>query len=108
MSTMQRMHEEHWTARDLFTPPPRRTDLSVEILDGEAILYDPVIDQTHRLSQGALNVWQQCDGNKTTQALAHGQTEIFDTDFETALDHVEQLVAVFAEAGLLNLKDERW
>ncbi len=103
---MRNMHEEHWTARDLLIPPPRRIDLSVEILDGEAILYDPVTAQTHRLSQGALNVWQQCDGNRTTKALAHRQTEIFDIDFETALDHVEQLVALFAEAGLLNLEDE--
>ena len=106
MSTIQRMHEEHWTARDLFIPPPRRMDLSVEILDGEALLYDPVTGQTHRLSQGALNVWQQCDGNRTTKALALRQTEVFDIDFETALDHVEQLVALFAGAGLLNLKDE--
>jgi PqqD family protein of HPr-rel-A system len=106
MTTVQRIHEEHWTARDLFIPPPRRKDLSVEILDGEAILYDPATGQTHRLSQSALNVWQQCDGNRTTKALAHRQTEICDIDFETALDHVEQLVALFEEAGLLDLKDE--
>ncbi len=106
MSTIQSIQKEHWTARDLFIPPPRRTDLSVELLDGEAILYDPVTGQTHRLSQGALDVWKRCDGGKTTRALAHRQTEIFDIDFETALDHVEQLVALFAEAGLLNLKEE--
>ena len=106
MITIQRMHEEHWTVRDLFIPPPRRIDLSVEILDGEALLYDPVTGQTHRLREGPLNVWQQCDGNRTTKALAHQQTEIFDIDFETALDDVEQLVALFAETGLLNLKDE--
>ena len=106
MSTMQETHEEHWTTRDLFIPPPRRIDLSVETFDGEALLSDPVTGQTHRLSQGALNVWQLCDGNRTTMALAHRQTEIFDIDFETALDHVEQLVALFAEAGLLNLEDE--
>ena len=106
MSTIQKMHEEHWTARDMFVPPPRRIDLSVEILDGEALLYDPVTGQTHRLGQGPLKVWQQCDGNRTTKALAQRQTEIFDIDFETALDHVEQLVALFAETGLLNLKDE--
>jgi len=100
------MHEEHWTAQSTFTPPPRRNDLAVEILDEEAILYDPATGQTHRLSQNALDVWQQCDGNRTTKALAQRQTEICDIDFETALDHVEQLVALFSEAGLLNLKDE--
>ena len=106
MTTVRRMHEEHWTARDLFIPPPRRKDLSVEILDEEAILYDPATGQTHRLSRSALDVWQQCDSRKTTLDLARRQTEIYDIDQETALDHVEQLVALFAEAGLLNLKDE--
>lgn len=106
MTILQRMQKEHWTAQSAFVPPPRRDDLVAELLDGEALLYDPVTGQTHRLSQGALNVWQQCDGNRTTKALAHRQTEIFDIEFETALDHVEQLVALFAEAGLLNLKDE--
>ena len=100
------MHEEHWTAQSTFTPPPRRKDLAVEIMDDVAILYDPVTGQTHRLSQGALDVWQQCDGHRTSKALAQRQTEIFDIDFETALDHVEQLVALFTEAGLLDLKDE--
>ena len=106
MTTVQRLKQEHWTAQGAFISPARRNDLVVEILDGEAMLYDPSTGQTHRLSQGALNVWQQCDGNRTTRALAHRQTEICDIDFETALDHVEQLVALFAEAGLLNLKDE--
>ena len=103
---MARTLEEHWTARDVFVPPPRRKDLLVEILDDEAILYDPATSQTHRLSRSALDVWQQCDGNRTTKALAHRQTEIYDIDQETALDHVEQIVALFAEAGLLDLKNE--
>ena len=103
---MLRIHEEHWTAQEASIPPPRRKDLVVEILDDEAILFDPATGQTHRLSQGALNVWQQCDGNRTTKALAHRQTEIFDIEFETALDHVEQLVALFAESGLLNLQGD--
>lgn len=104
---MPQSYQEHWTARDLFIPPPRRTDLAVETLDGEALLYDPATGQTHRLSHGALSVWQQCDGNRTTKTLAQNQTEIFDIDFETALDHVEQLIALFAEGGLLDLQDER-
>ena len=106
MSSIQRMHEGHWTARDLFIPPRRRIDLMVEILDEEALLYDPVTGQIHRLNQSALDVWQQCDGKRTTKALAHRQTDIFDIDFATALDNVEQLVAFFAEAGVLNLRDE--
>ena len=106
MSTIQSTHEEHWTARGAFLPPARRNDLVVEILDGEAIFYDPVTGQTHRLSQSALDVWQQCDGRRTTQALAHRQTEICDVEFETALDHVEQLVALFAESELLGLEGD--
>ncbi|MCH7591686.1 MAG: PqqD family protein [Planctomycetes bacterium] len=105
---MRRMPEEHWTAQDVFIPPPRRKDLLVEILDEEAILYDPATAQTHRLSRSALDVWQQCDSRRTTLDMARRQTQIYDVDQETALDHVEQLVALFAEAGLLDLRDESW
>lgn len=103
---MRRLREEHWTSRDVFIPPRRRKDLLVEILDEEAILYDPATAQTHRLSQSALDVWQQCDSRTTTLDLARRQTEIYDIDQETALDHVEQLVAWFVEAGLLDLRNE--
>ena len=66
------------------------------------MLYDPATADTHRMNQSALDVWQHCDGHNTTRELAQRQTEIYDLDLETALDHVEQLVAMFAEANLLD------
>lgn len=69
------------------------------------MLYDPATADTHRLNQSALDVWQRCDGRKTTLDLAHRLTETYEIDEETALDHVEQLVAMFAEANLLELDD---
>lgn len=105
MTIVQRMQKEHWTAQSTFSPPSRRKDLVVEIMEGEAMLYDPATAHTHRLNQSALAVWQQCDGRKTTIDLAHLLTETYAIDQETVLDHVEQLVAMFAEANLLELDD---
>ncbi len=91
-----------WTSREAAIPaPPRRRDLLVEDLDGQAILADPRSGRLHRLNETALAVWRACDGDTTMRAIAMQLTETYDVDCDTALDYVEQLVARFAEAELL-------
>lgn len=90
----------HWT-QDPFVLPCRRGNLREHDLDGEAILFDPRTGNTYQLNRTALAVWRRCDGVTETREIAAGQCENFEVDFETALDHVEQLVALFTESGLL-------
>ena len=88
---------------DFVIIPRRRSDVVENVLDLEAILFDPVCGATHRLNETALAVWRQCDGITSTRQIAERLGDDYEVDPETALQHVEQLIVVFAEAGLLDM-----
>ena len=100
---MLELQQDHWCTRDAFVPPPRRKDLIIEIFDDEVVLYDTETRRTHQMNRNAFDIWLHCDGERSTLALAARQVALSDTDSETALDHTEQLVALFAESGLLSV-----
>ncbi len=83
--------------------PCRRADLVEDDLDGEAILSDPRTGGIHRLNETALAVWRRCDGRTATTQIARHLTRRYDVGFEVALDHVEQLLVLFAETGLVEV-----
>ncbi len=93
--------ESHWTRRLETTVPNRPEEIVHQVLDGEAVLYDARTGSTHRLNETALAVWQACDGQATTRELAQWLTGVYDVSSETALEDVEQLIAAFAQAGLV-------
>lgn len=90
-----------WTDGVAPIVPASRFDVRVEVVGDEAVVYDGKSTNTFHFNPPALSVWRQCDGKTTTEEMAQRQTACFDVDEKTALDHVEQLVAKFAEAGLL-------
>ncbi len=81
--------------------PPRRRDVRVYEFDGESVLHDVHSGHIQLLNRTALTVLQRCDGRATVPLIAGELTREYDVDPETARDHVEQLVALFAGAGLL-------
>ncbi len=93
--------QTQWASPDALVPPARRSEVVERELDGEAVLFDPRTGDTYQLNRTALAVWRRCDGVTETREIAAEQCENFEVDFETALDHVEQLVALFTESGLL-------
>ena len=100
------MHTRHWTTDATIRPPPRREDILAEELDGELVLFDPQSGDTYRLNQTAATVWQRCDGQATTRAIAEQLTQAYDVELEAALDDVEQLVTRFAQSRLLDLSSD--
>jgi PqqD family protein of HPr-rel-A system len=94
-------HATPWTSLGAQIVPPPRVGLRRHELDGEVVLFNPATGGTHHLNASAVTVWTRCDGRATTHELARRQTEDYDVDFETALDDVEQLLALFGEAGLI-------
>jgi len=95
------MQAPDWATRQAAILAPRRgEDVVEEELDGEMILYDLRTGYMHRLNATALEVWRRCDGRTTTRQIAEHLAESFDVDFDTALDHVEELVTQLAESGL--------
>lgn len=92
-----------WTVPGSALPCPRcREDVTQEVLDDEAILFDPITGATFRLNQSALDVWAGCRYGRQLEDLTSDMCQRYDVDEDTARDDVEQMVAMFASHGLLN------
>jgi hypothetical protein len=59
------------------------------------------------MNETALLVWRACDGCSTTRQLAARLTQTYEVSLETALEDVEQLIAAFAQAGLVTKEDRQ-
>ena len=100
------MHAETWTtSASALTVPRRRDDLIVEQIDGQATVGDPVTGAMHMLNETAFAVFQMCNGTSTTSQIADSLTAIYEISFDEAIDHVEELVARFADAELFAIED---
>ena len=91
-----------WATQATAIVPRRREDIVEHPFEQEAILYDPESGRVYFLNETGCTVWRQCDGRATTHHLARQHVDVYDVDFETALDHVEELIAFFAESVLLD------
>ena len=96
------MPAKQWTTRKTsFLIPRRRDDVVLDELDTEASLFDPRSGDTYHLNQTARAVWTRCDGSCTARQVAREMTKAYEVTWHVALDHVEQLVSMFASSGLL-------
>ena len=101
------MQAQPWTtARTPVIAPPRRRDIIVEQMEGEASLFDPLNNHTHHLNETAYAIWQQCDGQRTNIDMAGALTEHYEVNLQTVLEDVDQLVVRFVESGLLRRSTE--
>jgi PqqD family protein of HPr-rel-A system len=81
--------------------PARRDEVTMELLDDQAVLYDPQTGTTLRLNETALAVWRACDGRTSLRSIAETLGRDYDVDFDRALDDVEQVVCLLTQHGLL-------
>jgi len=101
--------QAHWTSREAsIAAPRRRPDIIEDGLDNEAILLDRQNGNTYRLNQTALEIWRRCDGCTTTRTIARRMAEVYEVDFDTALAHVEQVIAKFVESGMCLRASRIW
>jgi PqqD family protein of HPr-rel-A system len=84
--------------------PPRRRDVSEHPAEGGTLLFAARDGKTLLLNETAALVWRACESETTLAELTRQLAEKYDVDSETAADHVEQLVTLFAESGLLMLE----
>ncbi len=81
--------------------PARRDEVTMELLDDEAVLFDPQTGTTLRVNETALAVWRACDGRTTLRSIAEQLSRDYEVDFDRALDDVEQVVCLLTQHGLL-------
>ncbi len=81
---------------------PRKMDHLIQHdLDDEVLVYDPVVDRTHRLNVSATRIWELCDGTRSLDDIARALTEQFEVEFETALQDARTVLEQLKEEQLL-------
>ncbi len=81
--------------------PLRRSDVTVQELDGEALVYDPATADTHRLNETAYFIWRGCDGRSTTESVAERLSETYDVERGAATRHACRIIEELIERGLV-------
>ena len=81
--------------------PVRRSDVTVQELDGEALVYDPVTADTHRLNETAYFIWRSCDGRSTAESVAEQLTESYEVERTEATGHANRVIEELIERGLV-------
>jgi hypothetical protein len=84
----------------------RRSDVRVHVLDGEALIFDPVSADTHRLNETALFVWRQCDGRHSAEQTARKLIQAYDVSIDVAMECVERVFDQFESSGLVVATNE--
>lgn len=96
---MGRIHGKHSDGAPR-RPAARNTELVIEELADELLVYDLKTDEAHCLGATAARVWRACDGETTTTALAENLA-LDDEAVAQALDDLERCsLLVAAPAGL--------
>lgn len=71
-------------------------------MDDEVLVYDPVVDRTHRLNSSASLIWELCDGTRSLEDIARALTVQFEVEFETALQDARAVLEQLKEEQLLS------
>jgi len=81
--------------------PRIRDDLTVVELDGEAVIYDEVSGDFHRLNPTATLVFSLLDGSATLEELARDLSKAYAMKDEDVIAQVRELASQLAASHLL-------
>jgi|RhiMetdeSRZDD1v2_1073273.scaffolds.fasta_scaffold1537401_2 hypothetical protein len=88
-------------ALDGWSLPRWQPDLSVRLVDGEAVIYDRQGGLIHQLNYTASIVWRQCDGNSTITDIVQQIAHEFDVELEVARQDVLTILGQLHQLHLL-------
>jgi len=93
----------HWRVNQIgpdFVAQPRREVVTVEI-DGDAVIYDELLETTHLLNTSAAIVWALLDGETRLDELSADLAEAFGIGVGEVLADVVRIVRELGQRGLL-------
>ncbi|MBA3727824.1 MAG: HPr-rel-A system PqqD family peptide chaperone [Actinobacteria bacterium] len=81
--------------------PKLREDVTVSVLDEEAVVYDPVSHDLHHFNPTASLVLRLCDGTATVGELATDIAEVFQAPLSEVQEQVRALIEDLRAVDLL-------
>ena len=81
--------------------PKTRPDLETRTVDDETVILDRDGERIHQLNATASFIWDCCDGERDTKAIAAELAEAFGVEPDLTVKDVSEIVLQFSELGLL-------
>lgn len=94
-------HQAVAALRKMEAVPHRGEHLSVRVVDGEGIIYNPNTKRLHTLNATGLLVWDMCDASRDVRAIAQGVSETFGIEERVAQEDVAGYLAELHDEGLV-------
>lgn len=86
--------------------PKARTDLTLQEVGSEGMLYDRRGERIHILNVTALAIWKACDGKRDIEAIEQAVSRRFSRlQGHDIRGDIERLLTEFEERGLLESAD---
>ena len=88
--------------------PKIREDLTIEELDGEAVVYDEESTELHHLNRTATIVFDLCDGSATMAEMAEDISAVFGVPVNQVEPEVRALIRRFRKIDLLETRERHY
>lgn len=88
-----------WTPQ---SRPCRRADVEAVDVDGELVLWDPVLEEVHRLDPLGSLLWPFLDGEASLSELAQDAADVWSVPVDDALSSLQALAEQLSGARLLD------
>lgn len=82
--------------------PVRSSDYMVEELDGETVMYSPVVNKSVQLNESSRLIWELCDGHRTVGEIVSVLTEAYPEVTEQVSFEVREMIQQFSDEGIID------
>jgi Coenzyme PQQ synthesis protein D (PqqD) len=79
----------------------RQDRVMMQQVEGDSVLLDIDSGEYYSLNEVGGRIWELCDGTRTVGAIAEVLCAEYDVTRDTALSDARELLASFADAGLV-------
>ncbi len=83
--------------------PCGRHDLTIEELEGEVVIFDPLTNLTHRLNQSAAFIFLSCDGKTSLEEIRTLYQDSFQLAKDVAERDIQSVVETLSKSSLISL-----
>ncbi len=91
---------------DLHVLPQRRPEIAWRVIEGEAIVVNPLAGLAYPFNPVATRCWELADGRSTVSEIASVIAEEFDVPFEQAAQDVEGFISELHQKNMIELQSQ--
>lgn len=82
--------------------PLKSADYMVEELDGETVMYSPLVRKSVHLNESGRLIWELCDGKSTVGEIISVLTGAYPEAAEQVSSEVREMIQQFRDEGIID------